>query len=875
MSASSADASALLAPLRGLLGETSRSTMSVLYASPGTVTSAASSPSQVRIARCSWCLCETAHARVAEGLWLARAAHKCGGCSRRTLPCRRPGCGAFARGHGDESGGDEDFCAAHGAPRLIENKWPDSPAEFRDARALLEPKGRCSWCLEERRHAFVRGETHACGGCARPTRRCRGNLFTKSVARAETRRASHSCDAFAKGDERSCAKCSGLVYDWTASRANAAATRREGWCSWCGERCAHLARRRRTEDGTVECECLVCGGSTAECASCPGVMRALGADSRGPAISAIRDAKCAAEAFLGSVKRVVLSRGDEPPRKTNASNFFSRRQTETEKTGDETARFANIRGYCVRCDARASFPSPEEAAETWRAFETRRVAADVAARQPLLTLKRRSRYQSMAHEFGLWRPFALLATLPPRERVRLGMRLGVRLARTRGYLDPHAEAWHVLTHPRLGLCARASAKVGAESQTLVDYGLAVVERFARDATQNPSSPDRQRKKKKSSPRANWLEVLAATLAAGAETGACPALDPRDAHALPRLGTRRAGFKALQTPRAGGLVAAYEEAALELAADAQRGRLTSHQAFVVDRLCAHELFVTHLVPRLKETRAAEDPERVARAAVVAAFAASPWARRGALGADAETVDRVAEDVFACLLRGVPPRRETEHEASVAKKKTRDDENGNENGKERASGVESDEDDDDRGEAVNLLAALAAASTARTRFFSPLGRTPLRTPAEAPRGAAGLFEPVAVMLVQSTLLAARGVTLDEYHPGVANRREKKSTDGSNRSPDGVLGSLGGSRGGSRASEADSEPSSLDRVARWAAAAADAAAAAAAEAGREMTGVSDRFRSAEAFAEARADDADDDDDGWPSVDEDEEIRAEDVSG
>ena len=865
MSASSADASALLAPLRGLLGETSRSTMSVLYASPGTVTSAASSASQVRIARCSWCLCETAHARVAEGLWLARAAHKCGGCSRRTLPCRRPGCGAFARGHGDESGGDEDFCAAHGAPRLIENKWPDSPAEFRDARALLEPKGRCSWCLEERRHAFVRGETHACGGCARPTRRCRGNLFTKSVARAETRRASHSCDAFAKGDERSCAKCSGLVYDWTASRANAAATRREGWCSWCGERCAHLARRRRTEDGTVECECLVCGGSTAECASCPGVMRALGAEERGPAISVIRNAACATKAFLGSVKRVVLSRGDEPPREPNASNFFSRRQTEKERT-DETASTANIRGYCVRCDARASFPSPEEAAETWRAFETRRVAADVAARQPLLTLKRRSRYQSMAHEFGLWRPFALLATLPPRERTRLGMRLGVRLARTRGYLDPHAEAWHVLTHPRLGLCARASAKVGAGSQTLVDYGLAVVERFARDATQNPSSPDRQRKKKKSSPRANWLEVLAATLAAGAETGACPALDPRDAHALPRLGTRRAGFEALQTPRA-VVVAAYEEAALELAADAQRGRLTSRQAFVVDRLCAHERFAKHLVPRLKETRAAEDPERVARAAVVAAFAASPWARRGALGADAETVDRVAEDVFACLLRGVPPRRETEHET----KKTR--ENENENGKERASGVESDEDDDERGEAVNLLAALAAAATARTRFFSPLGRTPLRTPAEAPRGAAGLFEPVAVMLVQSTLLAARGVTLDEYHPGVANRWEKKSTGGSNRSPAGVLGSLGGSRGGSRASEADSEPSAEDRVARWA---ADAAAEAAAEAGREMTGVSDRFRSADAFAEARADDADDDDDdGWPSVEEDEEIRAEDVSG
>ena len=47
--------------------------------------------------------------------------------------------------------------------------------------------------------------------------------------------------------------------------------------------------------------------------------------------------------------------------------------------------------------------------------------------------------------------------------------------------------------------------------------------------------------------------------------------------------------------------------------------------------------------------------------------------------------------------------------------------------------------------------------------------------------------------------------------------------------------------------------------------------------MTGVSDRFRSAEAFAEARRSDDDDaDEDGWPSVDEDEEIRffAEDVS-
>ena len=45
--------------------------------------------------------------------------------------------------------------------------------------------------------------------------------------------------------------------------------RTEGWCSWCGERCAHLVRDKTR----TRCQCLVCGGGTAPCDLCPGVMR--------------------------------------------------------------------------------------------------------------------------------------------------------------------------------------------------------------------------------------------------------------------------------------------------------------------------------------------------------------------------------------------------------------------------------------------------------------------------------------------------------------------------------------------------------------------------------------------------------------------------
>ena len=52
----------------------------------------------VRIAHCSWCLAECAHAQVSEGFLLFRAAYRCGACARRTVQCRAPGCDAHARG---------------------------------------------------------------------------------------------------------------------------------------------------------------------------------------------------------------------------------------------------------------------------------------------------------------------------------------------------------------------------------------------------------------------------------------------------------------------------------------------------------------------------------------------------------------------------------------------------------------------------------------------------------------------------------------------------------------------------------------------------------------------------------------------------------
>ena len=499
--------------------------MSVLYGTSQGSSVSDTAPNDVKIDRCSWCLCPTAHTRVTQaGFWLARAVHRCGGCARRTLPCRKTGCEAFARGHPD--GVDDEFCVVHASafPR-----WPDATpgassldaryaAEVRElmepkgrcswcldnkrhflkqwrndgnhsyaaeVRDITEPKGRCSWCLDNKRHFLMRWRNDSakpsfvCFGCARPTKRC---------GRA-------ACSSFAKAADETCAACLGLVFDWKSVVANNESARKTGWCSWCGERCGHLVRRLKSAAQSETCECSVCGGGTAQCATCPGVMRAV--------------------------------------------SFHS--------------------STCVRCDVVSVIPTAEEADATWEAFVTRRSAADVASLHPLMTLARDSRFKQAAHERGLWRPFAFLTTLPPRERVTVGARLGINLARQEGYLDPYAEAWHILTTPRVGMCARAVCSVkksDARNETfekVIDWGVGIVERFAKATL----APETRRDFSTRPVSANWLEILDATLTSGISHGACPALDPKDATALPKLATRRHGFENCKTPMS-TFVATFEE-----------------------------------------------------------------------------------------------------------------------------------------------------------------------------------------------------------------------------------------------------------------------------------------------------------------------------
>ena len=103
---------------------------------------------------------------------------------------------------------------------------------------------------------------------------------------------------------------------------------------------------------------------------------------------------------------------------------------------------------------------------------------------------------------------------------------------------------------------------------------------------------------------------------------------------------------------------------------------------------------------------------------------------------------------------------------------------------------------RSPAGAALAALGAAprlvATASPRDFLRvgLGAAP-RAPAEYPPGAAGLFEPLAVIVTHVTLLAARGVALDDYRL----RGEGSDGGGSSRTRRRNGSSRGSSRAGSR--------------------------------------------------------------------------------
>ena len=769
--------------------------MSVLYTSTEGTNSTSTAP--VRIDKCSWCLHETAQVLVHPGSWLTRAAHKCGGCSRRTLQCRKGGCTAFARGH--PGGPDDDLCVVHAGafPR-----WPDawsSDARYAaHVKEITEPVGECSWCLDTKRHVltkFVKNDgvgvtsTYACGGCARRTKRC----------------GVPDCTAFARADESECATCSGLLYTWASEIANQEAAKKIGWCSWCGEQSGHLVRRRCSSNGNRNaptCECLVCGRVTAECASCPGVMRAVSDDTGQYVRETLEKAKAPMVAFFSKAWKGVRNLTQDlserllllqPSAPSASSNTFARDKMTS--------------GACLRCDVFSSTPTVEEAEATWRAFETRRLAADVAARHPRDVLSRDSRWRRAAFKKGLWRPFALFATLPPRERVRLGMRLGVCLARAKGYLDPHAEAWTLLTTPGGGMCARARASVGGDDSKLgdgldamVDWTLAAVEKFARETSEESKHPCGS----SSTTHANWLEILSAVLTAGARNGACPTLPPCEFYKLPKLKSRDDGFACLRTP-ASTFVSQFEETVFELVADAQRARLGVEQIQFVDWLTNHSKYAKQLTERLRKKT--NNPKRVARFVITFTFAASPWAVKSSDWLRSETHRKqCATAVFACLLDGVG--------VAALGDETR---KGKHNDEEPLTGV-----------AVNLLSSLAAESGA-DRFGDkyPNGLLQSTFPSVTSNGPAGLFEPLAVMLTHGALLAARGVDVDENHPARLESNRVSSTAsnathsrnkrpvGSSTSPNGVIGVLSYTSTAS-ASDVGSDKS-LDRVAHWAAEAA----------------------------------------------------------
>ena len=609
---------------------------------------------------------------------------------------------------------------------------------------------------------------------------------------------------FAKLGDAACALCLGLVYDWDApAETNAELTTRRGWCSWCGELGAHFVRDAARE----WCECETCGGGTAPCPRCPGVMLA-----RGSAVVAAADARAGACARCDVARRVSLGRA-------GGGNRGKSRDDDDHSDADAA----------------------------WDAFRARRLAADRAASVDGASaqLRRSSRHRAAASRTGLLRPFLALATLPARERQRLGSRLGVSLARTRGYLDPHAEAWTLLSAKKKGIAARANRGAARELARAIleprreddayrdddddieggfdEGGGAFARRslggFITGAVASASPSVTNTK--------NWLEVLAAALSAGAESGACPASDPRTLAALPAFRHRGAVQATLRTKRAVA-VGLYEEAFARLVAEAQVARFSPAQRVTLDRVAAHPSAAT-LRARLRRAGAADDATG-ARLAAAAAYAASAWCAEhdAPLGVDA--VRKCAEDVFGCLLDGVGPKnKETEEEGDEdpeegerrdAREGTggaRDDDSsaGSSSGFGRSSSRSSSRSLG-TGVAPSLLASLSNAgrfgpafspagaalaalgaaprlvATASPRDFLRvgLGAAP-RAPAEYPPGAAGLFEPLAVIVTHVTLLAARGVALDDYRL----RGEGTDGGGSSRTRRRNGSSRGSSRAGSR--------------------------------------------------------------------------------
>ena len=619
----------------------------------------------------------------------------------------------MARG-GD--GWDDAKCFACAKIVSLGRTWRDADPDA--VELALSPPGWCSWCGRESRHRVTRvvgtrGNAYLshCSSCARATHKCE-----------------RCCDGFAKIGDGRCAKCAGHAEDWNAGEeAFVAATRVTAWCSWCGERCAHTKRGNNVGNGSnvgggdaSAYECLVCGGGTKPCEECGperGVMRKRSRPGGG-----------------GSCIRCRIM-DDAPPKKINIGGYVSIPTIGAITSQFKRAWLSRRQKSVTAEEGHVDSPnaSAEDVERKWQTRVARREAADEQAAYVFEVLERDSEYKDKAYRAGLIRPFFLLATLPPRERARLGMRLGVALCRSSSYFDAHAEAWKLLRDPTCGL----QTKGGSVSK--------VVEKVTGAGR-----------------GANWLDIMHTALTLGAETGKCPAMDPRELSALPKFRSSGHALFALRVSAHPALMD-FELAVLRLVTTAQRGRLAPGLRTIIDGVVKHPR-MDALRSRFRKAYGARCDE-VARHAVVVTFASSPWASTTAASTPSNA-EVIAEGIFNMLLDGAPMTR----------------------GDLRASEMnDTDADVNISRGAPSLLGSLAASTSIGFAAFTAAQFAPRKFALLTPRdvldltagvrtptlAASGVFEPVAVMLVHNVLLIARSVYIDDYLPSEAKRLSREAT------------------------------------------------------------------------------------------------------
>lgn len=262
--------------------------------------------------------------------------------------------------------------------------------------------------------------------------------------------------------------------------------------------------------------------------------------------------------------------------------------------------------------------------------------------------------------------------------------------------------------------------------------------------------------------ANWLDIMHTALTLGAETGKCPAMDPRELSALPKFRSSGHALFALRVSAHPALMD-FELAVLRLVTTAQRGRLAPGLRTIIDGVVKHPR-MDALRSRFRKAYGARCDE-VARHAVVVTFASSPWASTTAASTPSNA-EVIAEGIFNMLLDGAPMTR----------------------GDLRASEMnDTDADVNISRGAPSLLGSLAASTSIGFAAFTAAQFAPRKFALLTPRdvldltagvrtptlAASGVFEPVAVMLVHNVLLIARSVYIDDYLPSEAKRLSREAT------------------------------------------------------------------------------------------------------